>query len=175
MKSITRRLFFSFIITVLLISCYPEKKVLVYFPDGRPKVIRHFKRGDSLNERLVSYYTNGKKEYVKYWKTEMMWKDKEFDWYESGAKKSVMYCKYKDTVRTFYPIDSCFKVRGFIKRNIKTWYENGRVERVEYPEKSEIVYTGYNDKGELTYRRTKPIRPDGYDSIEARVYIRRKK
>lgn len=145
--------------------------MLVYFPDKRPKVIRYYKRGDSLNEKLISYYPNGKKEYIKYWLSDLGWKYKEYDWYESGAKKSISIRKFKDTVRTYNPADSCYRVKGLVKETYTSWYENGVVHQLQYPKDGKFYEYSYNDKGELVYPYIKTIRPDGYDSVETHWYV----
>ncbi len=86
-----------------------------------------------------------------------------------------MINQFKDTVRTYNPADSSIRVKGLVKRVWKVWYEDGKIEHEEYPENGEIAYLGYQKDGEVNYKRTKRVRPDGYDSIETYWYVRPKR
>lgn len=161
-----------FVLSVYLISCYPEKKILGRYPDGKIKVVRYYKRGDSLNERYVTYYDNGKKHYVRYWRNDLDWLYKTKAWYKNGAKQLVGWRKYKDTIRNYNLADSEYIFTGLSTGYAKEWYESGKVKFKTVTKDNLLLFNYYNEQG-LRNRQVleKVIRSDGYDTVDIRIRI----
>jgi antitoxin component YwqK of YwqJK toxin-antitoxin module len=161
-KSVSMKLLLVFLLTSLLTwGCYPKRKVLVRFADGRPKVIRHYKRNDTLNEKLVSYYENGKVEYIKYWRGDWC-RYIDNEWYPNGKKSRVSYEKYKDTVRSFDTKDSVVRIKGYLLRYTMQWYDNGKPSLQDFVKDGKECILNFNRNGDTTYKQYLPVRFDGY-------------
>jgi antitoxin component YwqK of YwqJK toxin-antitoxin module len=167
MKLSTRDISGLLLLSLFLISCYPKQKILVRFPDGRPKVVRHFKRGDTLHEKLVSYYDNGQKEYVKYWRNDVGIKTKATCWYRNGKRQEIMWEKLKDTLRIYNPIDSTVTLIGFHQLYKKDWYENGKPMFESYVKNGHNVFDQYDEQGIFLKEQIhNAVRSDGFDSLK---------
>ncbi len=167
---VNKRLFSALLIlSVYFISCYPKTKILGRYPDGKLKAVRHYKRGDSLNERFVYYYANGQKQYVRYWKGEWVYKMK--SWYESGAKRQMGWMKEKDTGRIYNHSDSEYIFSALRKEYDKGWHENGKLKfEVVTTKDNFLLINYYDEKGVRTKQEfIKQVRPDGYDTVLYRV------
>lgn len=168
MKSRTTLLGSALLLSVYLISCYPEKKILGYYPNGKIKAIRYFKRHDSLFERYVFYYDNGQKQYVRYWRNDLLQVYKMKSWYRNGAKRQAGWLKDKDTTRKYSNSDSAFVFTGLYKERAMGWYQNGKIRFEMVVTKDHFVLINYYDSLGVRTRQEfiKQIRPDGYDTIE---------
>jgi len=173
MKGNTRLLISVFILSIYLISCYPKKEILGRYPNGKPQVVRHHKRGYKWNERYVYYYDNGKKQFVRYWRNDLMQVYKMKEWYRSGAKQSISSMKEKDTVRKYNASDSEFVFMGLSKDNSKEWYENGKLKFETIITKDHFAIENYYDSlGVRTMQRfVKQLRPDDYDTVAFKTEI----
>lgn len=161
-----------FILSAYLISCYPQKKILAYYPNGRIKDIRHYRHNDSCDERFVYYYDNGQKQYVRHWKghTYSLYKMK--TWYKSGAKRMRGSMQEKDTVSKYNPTDSTITFTGFFKANYKEWYENGKLKFETVNKNGLLFYYHYNEQGVLTRKEfICGVRPDGYDTVCLKIVL----
>jgi len=170
MKANSRLLSGIFILAVYFISCYPETKILGRYPNGKLKAVRHYKRGDSLNERYVYYYDNGQKQYVRYWRNDLMQVYKIKAWYKNGARRGEARMKEKDTVRKYSRSDSEYTFTGLYKQYAKGWYENGKL-KFEIVTKDNLQIINYYDERGLRTKQevVKVIRPDGYDTIAFKI------
>jgi hypothetical protein len=177
LKSIAKFFLGLFLLfTLLLISCYPKKKILARWTNGQLHIVRHYKFNDTADEKCVYYFDNRKKNYVEYWHSWYGPSFKRKEWYESGAKKSENLEKYKDTMTTFNLRDSSFSFRGLVKESYRLWDENGKLSHNTYSKNGYIIDFMYNNNKDSLIIDTlkRNIRPDGYDSIKY-TYHRRKK
>lgn len=122
MKSSSTCIFLVVLVSLYLISCYPQKKVLGYYSNGKPKAVRYYKHHDSLYERYVFYYDNGQKQYVRYWRNDLLQVYKMKSWYRNGAKRQVGWMSEKDTSRLYSNSDSTYVFTGLYKERAKGWY-----------------------------------------------------
>lgn len=163
------------LLAAFLISCYPKTKVLSRWPNGHPRVVRHYRHHDSLNEKLITYYESGKKESISYWCNDY-WDYKTMEWYESGAKRLEYIILYKDTSRVFNAADSSYLCTGLMKDHLIEWYENGKLMYERYYQSGQIMDKYNNSKGDsLRLLPKKNIRLDGYDSISFKWSTRKRK
>jgi predicted PolB exonuclease-like 3'-5' exonuclease len=172
MKANTRLLTGVFILSMYLISCYPQKEILGKWPDGKLKVVRYHKRNNKNDERFVEYYDNGRKKYVRYWKNDLDEIYKTKAWYKSGAKELVGWRKFKDTVRKYSNSDSEFVFTGLVKGYTKEWYEDGKIKFETVTKDNLLLYNYYNEQGLRTKQEVVTVvRPDGYDTVEFKTMI----
>ena len=173
MKASTRLFISVFILSVYLISCYPEKKILGRYPNGNLKAVRYFKRHDSLYERYVFYYDNGQKQYVRYWRNDLLQVYKMESWYRNGAKRQVGWMREKDTSRQYSKSDSdiIYLFSGLYKESAKGWYGNGKIKFETVVTKDHFQLVNYYDSLGVRMRQNfiKLLRPDGYDTIKFRT------
>jgi len=171
MKANTRLLAGVFILSVYLISCYPEKKILGRYPNGNLKAVRYFKRHDSLNERYVFYYDNGQKRYVRYWRNDLLQVYKMKSWYRNGAKRQEGWMKEKDTSRLYSNSDSVLVFTGLYKESAQGWYQNGKLRFKTVITKNHFLLENYYDSLGVRTKQNfiKLLRPDGYDTVEFRT------
>lgn len=169
MKANTRLLTGVFILSVYLISCYPQNEILGRWPDGKLKVVRYHKRNNKNNERFVEYYDNGKIKYERYWRNDLDDVYKAKVWYKSGAKQMVAKRKFKDTIRKYDVADSEIVFTGLVKGQTKEWYENGRVKMETVTKDNLLLYNYYDEQGiRIKQEVSAVIRKDGYDTIDIR-------
>lgn len=173
MKANIRLLAGVFILSVYLISCYPEKKILGRYPNGKIQDVRYFKRHDSLNECFVYYYENGQKQYVRYWRNDLMQVYKMKSWYRNGAKRQAGWMREKDTSRRYSNSDSVYVFTGLYKEYAKGWYQNGKVKFEIVVTKDHFLLVNYYDSLGVRTRQwfIKQIRQDGYDTVRFRTEI----
>lgn len=133
------------ILSIYLISCYPQKKILGYYPNGKIKAIRRYKHHDSLYERYVFYYNNGQKQYVRYWRNDLLQVYKMKSWYSNGAKRQEGWMKEKDTTRQYSNSDSVFVFNGLYKESAKGWYQNGKIRFEMVVTKDHFLLLNYYD------------------------------
>jgi len=168
MNANLRLLISVIILSVYLISCYPEKKILGRYPNGNPKAVRYFKRHDSLNERYVFYYENGQKQYVRYWRNDLLQVYKMKSWYKNGAKRQAGWMKEKDTSRRYSNSDSVLVFTGLYKESARGWYPNGKIRFEIVVTKDHFLLVNYYDSISVRMKQNfiKLLRPDGYDTVE---------
>jgi hypothetical protein len=171
MKSIKLLFRISLVLSIYLISCYPEKKVLGHYSNGKIKAIRYYKRHDTLNERYVFYYDNGQEQYVRYWRNDLMQVYKMKSWYRNGAKKQTGWMKEKDTSRKYSNSDSEFVFTGLYKESAKGWYQNGKIRFKMVVTKDHFLLVNHYDSLDMRTRQEfiKQIRPDNYDTVQFRT------
>lgn len=173
MKINSRLLAGVFILSVYFISCYPEKKILGYYPNGKLKAVRYYKHHDSLYERYVFYYDNGQKQYVRYWRNDLLQVYKMKAWYKSGAKRMEARMKEKDTVREYSHSDSEYVFKGLYKEYARGWFENGKLQFEMITTKDNFLLLNYyNEQGVRTKQEfLKAVGPDGYDTVAFKTEI----
>lgn len=150
------RKFIVFILIISIFSCKHSetKKIISYYNNGQPKIVKYFKnKDDSLTYRKEVFYKSGKQFYIGYIDKgtkvdDWIW------WYENGNKKDQ--CKYEngfyvDTVFHWYENGQLRQIEILGKRKVRTdgccdcdgtiirWYANGKLKE---------IFTSYNDKFE---------------------------
>ena len=165
MKLIAKLIARVFVVSVFLVSCYPEKKILARYPNGQIKDIRYYKKGDSLTERFVYYYENGQKQYVRWWKKGVWPCTKMKTWYKNGAKRMRGSFVEKDTSSVYNAADNSTTFTAITKGKYKEWYENGKLKFETFTKNGMLMYNYYNEQGVRTKQEfAKVIRQDGYDT-----------
>ncbi len=160
------------ILSVYLVSCYPQKEILGRWPNGKPKVVRNHKRNNKFDERFVEYYDNGKKKYVRYWRNDLDEVYKTKVWYKSGAKELEGSVAFKDTGRVYNPSDSAYIFKGLCKGCTREWHENGKLKFETVTKDNLLIYNYYNEQGIRTKQEVEVVvRPDGYDTVEIKIVI----